>query len=178
MLSLREHSLCFAFRICHNKCQKRVFFFLLTLFELERSRLSSENCWSSSLTSFCACVMKSTWQNFSSICKKFLFQRLIQVTQYRQNKQNVTWGCYSWQEEYSWSTLLTSNEKKKTFWHLLYSMKKPLRCFLNVIYIPTVIWAANQDLPKLAVVGGPQLWIIHMLYSLAIYSFSHIETDK
>lgn len=112
MLSLREHSLCFAFRICHNKCQKRVFFFLLTLFELERSRLSSENCWSSCLTSFCACVMKSTWQNFSSICKKFLFQRLIQVTQYRQNKQNVTWGCYSWQEEYSWSTLLTSNEKK------------------------------------------------------------------
>lgn len=49
---------------------RKGFFFLLTLFELERSRLSTENCWSSCLTCFCACVMKSTWQNFSSICKK------------------------------------------------------------------------------------------------------------
>lgn len=75
-LSLREHSLCFAFRSCRNKCQKR-FFFLLTLFELERSRLSTENCWSSCLN------LLLRMRNEEYVTEFQLNMQKIQVTQYR-----------------------------------------------------------------------------------------------
>ena len=133
------------------------FFFLLTLFELERSRLSTENCWSPCLTCFCACVMKSTWHNFTSICKKSKSHNIAKVN--RMWLGDVIHDMKSIRE-----ALYLLQTKKKTFWqNLLFSMKEFLLCFRNVIHIPTVIWAANHDLPKLEVVGGPQLWIIHTL---------------
>jgi len=155
---LYENTVCvLPFEVVATNARKG-FVFLLTLFELERSRLSTENCWSSCLTCFCACVMKSTWQNFSSICKKSKSHNIAKI--------NRMWlgGVIHDTKSIREALYLLQTKKKTTFWqNLLFSMKEFLLCFLNVIYIPTVIWAANHDLPKLEVVGGPQLWIIHTL---------------
>lgn len=155
-LSLREHSLCFAFRSCRSKCQKRIFFSFNAIWTWTQPALHWELL--VSLPNLLLRMRNEEYvTEFSSICKKSKSHNIAKIN--RMWLGDVIHDMKSIRE-----ALCLLQTKKKTFWqNLLFSMKEFLLCFLNVIYIPTVIWAANHDLPKLEVVGGPQLWIIHTL---------------